>query len=423
MHIIELIEQKRSGKPLDTRQIQWLVRGAVQGEIPDYQLASLLMVICYEGLSLPEVLALTEAFVESGDQLAWEFTDRPVVDKHSTGGVGDKVSLLLVPWLAAAGCIVPKMSGRGLGHTGGTVDKLESIPGFRTDLARGEIQAQLEFCGCVIVAQTENLVPADRLFYALRDATATVNEQGLIAASIMSKKIAGGAQHIVLDVKRGAGAFFMDEGQARSFAELAVRIGDHFRRRISWVISPMDAPLGSAVGNGLEVEEAMSVAEHRMVDHPLVENCLELGWRLLTSAAIRPGEPAARELLLELLENGAVYSRMQQWIEGQGGRIAEFREVLAREKRARRFAVPAGREGTVRSIDALAVGRLANQLGAGRARKEDPVDPFAGLELSCGKGSLLDLDSEIGALYPGPACTLGRDEMIAALQSAVVIES
>lgn len=423
MHILKLIEQKRSGTPLEAEQIHWLVRGALEGEIPDYQLSALLMVICYEGLELAEVLALTGAFVESGVQLAWDLPGGPVVDKHSTGGVGDKVSLLLVPWLAAAGCIVPKMSGRGLGHTGGTIDKLESIPGFRTNLGREEILAQLQSCGCAIVAQTKELVPADRLFYALRDATGTVNEPGLIAASIMSKKIAGGARHIVLDVKRGSGAFFADDDQARSFAELAVRIGDHFGCKISCVISPMDAPLGRAVGNGLEVEEALEVAEHRIQDHPLVGNCTELGSRLLVSAGLRSGEAAARDHLLGIMASGAVFASMRRWIETQGGRIGEFRNLLAREKEARRMVVLADKEGRISSIDALAVGRLANLLGAGRTRKEDAVDPFAGVELSCEPGGRMYSGAELGALYPGPACTLGQEELIDALRSAVTIES
>ena len=257
MNLLELIQLKKSGRNIPAKDMQALVEAVCDGSAPEYQLAALLTVICYEGLSVEETVDMTHAFVDSGESLDWSDISRPVVDKHSTGGVGDKVTLILAPMMACAGLAMPKMSGRGLGHTGGTIDKLESIPGFRTDLEPQEITEILSEVGCVVSGQTGRLVPADRTFYAMRDATDTVRETGLIAASVISKKLAAGASSIVLDVKTGNGAFFRTEAEARTFADLAVKIGKGVGRKISCVMTDMDQPLGNAVGNCLEVMEVL----------------------------------------------------------------------------------------------------------------------------------------------------------------------
>lgn len=277
MELLSLIRKKRGHRELDEAEIASMVSSVVCGTTADYQLSALLMAICYEGLSYNETLALTRAFIASGECLDWSHLSGPVVDKHSTGGVGDKTSLLLVPWLAAAGLTVPKMSGRGLGHTGGTIDKLESIPGFSIDLDRAHLKRMLEDTGCAIVAQSANLVPADKRIYALRDATGTVDELGLIAASVMSKKLAAGAQYIVIDVKCGSGAFFASVKQAREFAQVAICLGSDFGRPVACVISGMDQPLGSAVGNALEVAEVDAMLRGESEHEDLMELCIALG--------------------------------------------------------------------------------------------------------------------------------------------------
>jgi thymidine phosphorylase len=423
-----LIRRKRDGLEHSAAELQDMVQAAVAGAVPDYQLSAWLMAVCFTHLSEAETFALTQSFVDSGETLRWDGLDRPVVDKHSTGGVGDKVSLALAPWLAAAGLAVPKMSGRGLGHTGGTLDKLAAIPGFDTGLDQAGMRRLLREVGCCIASQSAALVPADQLFYALRDATETVEERGLIAASVMSKKLACGAPGIVLDVKCGRGAFFRDAAAARDFAELACRIGAQAGRRVSCVLSPMDQPLGRAVGNALEVKEAADLLSGRRDSPELREACLALGAEALRIAAATsppagpdggaPGPvglelaPAAddaawaehaRPLLERLLVSGAAWQHFQRWIAAQGGDWAEFERQAEEERgRCRQVMVRAEARGWIAGLDALAVGELACDLGAGRRTKDDIINPWVGIECLAKTGERVEAGQAIARLTVQP---------------------
>jgi len=419
----ELIRRKRSGDALSPGDIRGVVQGALSGDVPDYQLSALLMAIVYEGLSYEETEALTRAFVESGRCLDWGATASITVDKHSTGGVGDKVSLALVPWLATLGLRVPKMSGRGLGHTGGTIDKLESIPGFRTDLSEQEISQVLDDVGCVVVSQSRDLVPADRLFYELRNATDTVDELGLIAASVMSKKIAGGARHIVLDVKCGRGAFFKDIERARAFAGLASRLAQAWGRGLACVISSMDQPLGSAVGNALEVREVADFLAGHAAQPGLAQLCLALGGAalLLSGKAATPSEAESR--MLDALARGLVWERFQAWVQAQGGNLARFAERLGGLADYRRIPVIAPRTGFIERLDALLVGELARSLGTGRLRKDDRIDPLVGVECLRKVGDSVSEGDELAVLYAKPEDPRASAELSAAYLAAVTISA
>jgi len=399
MDVVSLIRRKRAGLELSAGAIAELVRGAVAGEVPDYQLAAWLMAVCYEHLSYAETLALTRAFVDSGTTLSWPPAGPPVVDKHSTGGVGDKVSLLLMPWLAAAGLRAPKMSGRGLGHTGGTIDKLESIPGFRTVLAPEEFQGVLASVGCVIAGQSAELAPADKKFYALRDSTDTVEEMGLIAASVLSKKLAAGAQYIVLDVKCGHGAFFNELGHAREFANLALRLGAEFSRQVACVISEMSQPLGRSVGNALEVQEALDFAEGRGVCADLHELCCALGAALLVMSGQVYGPQQGEARMEETRLCGSLAARMKQWIAAQGGDLPAFQRRLEQDTDHESASVACQNGGWVAGLDALKIGELARSLGAGRLKADDAIDPLVGVECLKKVGDRVEAGDNLAQIY------------------------
>jgi pyrimidine-nucleoside phosphorylase len=343
-------------------------------------MAAFLMAVYFRGLTAEETAALTLAMVRSGATLDLGPLAARAVDKHSSGGVGDKTSLVLVPLVASAGVPVVKLSGRGLGHTGGTLDKLEAIPGVRTTLSDAEVVAQAARVGCVIAGASRQLVPADQQLYALRDVTATVDSVPLIAASIMSKKIAGGARAIVLDVKCGRGAFMKTEAAARALADAMVAIGAQAGRRTVAVLSAMDAPLGRAVGNALEVREAIAALSGGG-PADLVELCLVLGgWMLVLGG--RTGTPeAGRRVLEDRLASGAALETFVAMVTAQGGQAAAVRDPERLPQAPVRAPVPAPRAGWVAAVDAEAVGMAAMRLGAGRARKEDAVDPAAGVVL------------------------------------------
>ncbi len=380
MLVYEIIRKKRDGEGLSREEINFLVQGFTRGEIPDYQMAAWLMAAFLRGLDPAEVGYLTRAMVESGECLDLSGLPGTVVDKHSTGGVGDTTTLVLAPLVAAAGLTVAKMAGRGLGHTGGTLDKLESIPGFRTSLTPEEFISALRRVGVAITGQTPQLVPADGRIYALRDVTATVDSIPLIAASVMSKKIAAGARALVLDVKAGDGAFTRDVDSARELARLMLGIAKDSGIRAVAVISSMNQPLGRAVGNALEVEEAVETLRGQGPPD-LVELCLSLGAYLLRLAGVEESWERGRERLLALLNNGVAREKFCQMIEEQGGDPGVV-EDPGRLPRARlRYPLIAASEGFVASIDALGVGRAVLELGGGRKRKLDPVDPAVGVVL------------------------------------------
>lgn len=396
--VVDLIRKKRDGQALSAAEIGWLVEGYVAGHIPDYQMSAFLMAVYFRGLDAREMTDLTLAMARSGDTVS--FGDDPrTVDKHSTGGVGDKTSLVVVPLVAAAGAVVPKMSGRGLGHTGGTLDKLESIPGFRVSLEPEEFRRCVEEVGAAIVGQTGNLVPADKLIYALRDVTATVDSVGLIASSVMSKKIAGGAKRLVLDVKAGRGAFMPTAAQAEELARAMVDIGRQAGLGVVAVVTAMDQPLGCAVGNALEVAEAIRCLRgHGPSD--LEEVALELGAHLLVLAGLSPDPAAARERLLELVRSGQALERFRRMVAAQGGdpRVVDEPGAVLPRAPATADAV-AWADGWVAGIDALGVGRLAMRLGAGRERKEDCIDPSVGVVLAAKVGDPVAAGGMLGTVH------------------------
>ncbi|HEV2451187.1 MAG TPA: thymidine phosphorylase [Streptosporangiaceae bacterium] len=367
---IDLIVAKRDGRRLAEAGIRWLIAAYARGEIPDEQMSALLMAVYFRGLDAAELRAWTAAMIDSGQRLDLGSVPRPTVDKHSTGGVGDKVSLVLVPLVAACGAAVPQLSGRGLGHTGGTLDKLESIPGWRASLPPPEMVALLRTVGCVISAAGPGLAPADRKLYALRDVTGTVESIPLIASSIMSKKIAEGTAALVLDVKVGSGAFMRDPGAARELAETMVTLGTEHGVRTSALLTRMDAPLGRAVGNAVEVEEALATLDG---DGPpdLVEVTLALAVEMLALAGLAGRttvDPATA------LASGLARDKFREMVAAQGGDLdASLPRAGCSE------AVLAAEDGWIQALEARAAGVAAWRLGAGRSRKEDPVDPAAGL--------------------------------------------
>ncbi|MCL4424321.1 MAG: pyrimidine-nucleoside phosphorylase [Firmicutes bacterium] len=381
--------KKRNGGALSREEIYSTVHGFVRGEIPDYQMAALLMAIYFRGMEPREVSDLTMAMVDSGERVDLSSVPGVKVDKHSTGGVGDKTTLVLAPLVAAAGIPVAKMSGRGLGHTGGTLDKLESIPGFRVGLSPQEFLDNVRRIGLAVVGQTGRLVPADGKLYALRDVTATVDSLPLIASSIMSKKIAGGAQAIVLDVKTGSGAFMKSFADSLSLAQVMVSIGERVGRGTRAVISDMDQPLGRAVGNALEVKEAIATLTGEG-PADLTELCLTLGSQMVSLAGLAADPNQARSQLEELLATGKAFQKLEEMVTAQGGQPQALRNLslLPAAKRTKPFQ--AARGGYVQSLDALMVGRAAMALGAGRATKESPIDLAVGVILEKKVGEAIE---------------------------------
>jgi thymidine phosphorylase len=364
---VSLIRAKRDGGRLSDDDIRWLFDAYATGEVADEQMSALLMAIYFRGMDRAELRTWTAAMIASGDRLDLRWLARPTVDKHSTGGVGDKVSLILAPLVASCGAAVPQLSGRGLGFTGGTLDKLESIPGFRTTLSPAETLAVLSKVGCMITAAGSGLVPADRRLYALRDVTGTVESIPLIASSIMSKKIAEGTSALVLDVKVGTGAFMTSRERARELAQTMVALGEEHQVRTSALLTPMDTPLGRAVGNAVEVEESVAALQgHGPPD--LMEVTLALAAQMLALVGIE-ADPAAA------VADGRALDTFRAMVRAQGGDP----DAPLPEPAHVRTALPAPRSGWLTRLDALAVGTAAWRLGAGRARKEDTVTAAAGI--------------------------------------------
>jgi pyrimidine-nucleoside phosphorylase len=371
----ELIQRKRDGEELASDEIAELVLGYARGEIPDYQLAAFCMAVFFRGLSPRETFALTEAFIASGETIdLGALLGRKVVDKHSTGGVGDKTSLAVGPIVAACGVPFGKMSGRGLGHTGGTLDKLESIPGFRVELTIDEFVEQVRTVGMAIVGQTAELVPVDKMLYGLRDVTATVDEISLIAASIMSKKLAAGAHAIVLDVKVGDGAFMKSLDDARRLAELMRSLGEQAGRQVVCLLTDMDQPLGAAVGNALEIREALDTVRGRG-PADFTELVLDACSRLLALSDLGVDLAEARRRAETAVADGSAEQMWRAWIEAQGGNADE--SALERAPVVRE--VTASRAGVVERLGAIRVGNAALHLGAGRRTKEDSIDHAVGV--------------------------------------------
>ncbi|GAB6173925.1 pyrimidine-nucleoside phosphorylase [Paradesulfitobacterium aromaticivorans] len=377
MRMLDLIEKKRDGKPLMREEIRFIIQGYVSGEIKDYQMSAWAMAVFFRGMNEEETAELTLAMAESGEQLDLSALGGKFVDKHSTGGVGDKTTLVLAPMVAACGVPVAKMSGRGLGHTGGTIDKLSSIPGLRVELERADFLSQVRRIGLAVMSQSGNLVPADKMLYSLRDVTATVDSRPLIASSIMSKKIAAGAQGIVLDVKYGSGAFMKDLNEARTLAATMVQIGNSLGRRTVALLSDMEQPLGRAVGNSLEVLEVIETLQGKG-PADLVEICLELGGWMLVAGEQAPDAVAGKQLVREALASGAAWNKFLEFVAAQGG---DVKAVQEKKLPLSVWRVPflAAESGYVQRVDARTIGDLAMVLGAGRETKESTIDLGAGV--------------------------------------------
>ncbi|MGC9348625.1 MAG: thymidine phosphorylase [Anaerolineae bacterium] len=378
MRAVDLIEKKRDGERLTRGEIQFFVEGYTEGEIPDYQASALLMAIVLQGMDDEETKALTLAMARSGDMLDLSDVADVVVDKHSTGGVGDKVSLVATPAVAAAGLPVGKMSGRGLGFSGGTLDKLESIPGYRVDLTVEEFKAQLRDVGIVLTGQSARLAPADGKLYALRDVTGTVPSLPLIVSSIMSKKIAAGADAIVLDVKVGSGAFMRTLDQARELAEAMVRIGQAVGRRVAAHIGDMNQPLGRAVGNSLEVREALDTLRGGGPED-LVQHCLRIAGEMLHLGGRVDNLEAGIARASETIESGAALAKFRELVEAQGGDVAYIDDLDLFPKSPVIETVCAPASGYVRGMEANEIGMAVVGLGGGREKKGEPIDHKVGI--------------------------------------------
>jgi pyrimidine-nucleoside phosphorylase len=410
MHAVELIERKRNGEEIPAAELREFVAAYARDEVPDYQAAALLMAVWFRGLSAAETFALTEAMVASGEtvDLAARL-GRRVVDKHSTGGVGDKTTIAVGPVVAACGAPFGKMSGRGLGHTGGTLDKLESIPGFRVELSIEELVGQVREIGLAVAGQSADLVPADRKLYALRDVTATIDEVSLIAASIMSKKIAGGASALVLDVKVGEGAFMRTQEDARRLAEAMRGLGEAAGMDVVCLLTDMEQPLGFAVGNALEVHEAYETLAGRGPPD-FRELVIVAAAHLLALSDLELGEEEARRRVTASLADGSALAAYERWIRAQGGDPDPA--LLPRAAVVRH--VPARSGGFVRAVRAREVAAVAMALGAGRERKEDPVDHAVGVVCHAKHGDRVEPGGPLAEIH-------ARDEAAAeAAESALL---
>lgn len=398
MRMYDIIQRKRDNKELSGEEIQFFVKEYTAGNIPDYQAAALAMAIFFNGMTPEETAALTLAMAHSGDVMDLTPIKGVKVDKHSTGGVGDKTSLVLGPMVAALGVPVAKMSGRGLGHTGGTIDKLESFPGFQTGIPEQEFFDNVNRIGIAIAGQTGNLAPADKKLYALRDVTATVESIPLIASSIMSKKIAAGADVIVLDVKVGSGAFMKDEESAVKLADTMVRIGDNVGKKTMAVVSDMDEPLGYAVGNALEVKEAIdTLAGNGPQD--LYELCLELGSHMVAGAGKAQNCAEAKEMLAGTIKDGSALRKLAELVEAQGGNPEAVYDTELLPKASIEYEYRADTKGYVSRIVCDIVGTSAMVLGGGRENKDSVIDLSVGIVLEAKKGAYVHKGDVLARFY------------------------
>jgi pyrimidine-nucleoside phosphorylase len=386
--LVELILKKRKGGHHTREEIDYIINGYTTGTIPDYQMSAWLMAVCFTGMTPEETADLTMSMVHSGKMLDLSPLGQFIMDKHSTGGVGDKTTLILAPWVASLGVPIAKMSGRGLGHTGGTLDKLESFPGIKLSLTPDEIVHQVSKIGLVICAQNENLVPADQKIYALRDVTGTVDHPTLITSSIMSKKLACGANGILIDLKVGEGAFIRDEQEARALANLMIETALHMDKKIEVVMTSMENPLGLAIGNILEVKEAISTLSGNGPDD-LTQLCLDLGVSMVIMAGKADNETDAEHLLTESLQTGKALEKFKEWIAFQHGDTRLIDNPQLFPEASVKIPLLAWTDGYIEKINALNTGLAAVSTGAGRTTKTSPVDLTAGIKLEMGAGKMV----------------------------------
>lgn len=404
--ILDIINKKRLGKELTFQELFDIFNGYLEGDVPDYQMSAFLMAICINGMTDEEIYALTKIFIDSGDCLDFSDIKGIKVDKHSTGGIGDKTTLIIAPIVASLGIPVIKMSGRGLGYTGGTIDKLESIPGYRIDLSEKEIIKQVHDLGIVITGQTGNLVPMDKVIYALRDVTSTVASIPLIASSIMSKKIAAGADKILIDIKVGNGALLNNKEDAKKLSDLMIKIGEFYGREVRTIISDMNVPLGTSIGNAIEVKEAIDVLRGKETDNNLTELCIDLSTDMV-SMGLQVSKKQAKEMVLNTINNGSAYMKFLKLIEYQKGDISKLKISDNVVK------VKSPIDGIVKKINALELGKLSLRLGAGKENINDKIDYSVGIKLrklvgdSVKKGEVLfemyvgkkDVEFELDNIY------------------------
>lgn len=398
LRTVDLIQKKRDGHPLTADEITYLIQGYVSGDIPDYQLAAWAMAVYFQGMNAEETAHLTMAMAASGDQIDLSAVHGIKVDKHSTGGVGDTTTLVLVPLVAAVGVPVAKMSGRGLGHTGGTIDKLESIPGFQVEQSQERFLEQINRIGAAVISQSGDITPADKKLYALRDVTATVESIPLIASSIMSKKIASGADAMVLDVKTGQGAFMKSLDDAIALAQAMVAIGTEVGRETVAIISDMEQPLGRAIGNALEMREAIETLQGKG-PADLQELCLKLGANMMLLSGRAATEREARAKLEEAIRDGQALAKLKELVEAQGGNAAAIDEPQQLPAAQHQLEVKATRSGFVHGMAAEEVGIAAMLLGAGRATKESEIDLAAGVMLEKKPGDQVAAGETLAVLH------------------------
>jgi pyrimidine-nucleoside phosphorylase len=415
MNIIKIIDRKRRGEDHTREEIDFLVEGMTAGSIADYQVSAWLMAVCIQGLSLENTTWLTDAFVRSGKVLDLSGVGGIVVDKHSTGGVGDKTTLALAPLLAVSGVKLAKLSGRGLGFTGGTIDKLEAIHGFKTSLTNEQFVNQVKRLGVAICGQTQDLAPADGKMYALRDVTGTVDSIPLIAASVVSKKIASGADVIVLDIKAGRGAFMKDLDSAKQLAETCRQIGKQLGKTISTVISTMNQPLGYAIGHSLEVMETVATLKGQG-PKDVEELCLKLGAVALVGAGKCDTLDEGEKEIKSHLDSGEAYKKFQDLVEAQGGEVEALEDFSLLPQPDRVVMIPAPVSGYIQSIDSLLVAESAKLVGAGRLRKEDPINLGVGVLLHRKVGEYIEQGDTVAELHTGKC---NQSEAMSLLNSAI----
>lgn len=395
MRMLDLIRKKKTGQELTKEEIEFFVSGYVQNAIPDYQVSALLMSIWFNGLSLNETVALTNAMVKSGEVVDLSFINDVVVDKHSTGGIGDKTSLIVLPIVASLGVPIAKMSGRGLGFTGGTIDKLESIKGFKTELSLEQFKENVRRYGLCLVGQMGNLVPADKKIYALRDVTETVDSIPLIASSIMSKKIASGADAIVLDVKVGSGAFMKDIESAEKLAQVMVKIGKEMKRNTIAILSNMDQPLGNSVGNKIEVQEVVRFLRDNIWENDLYELSVEIATYMYLLSGKIDNLDKAKEKVIEVIRNKSAYNKFTEFVNAQGGNIESIEKLDVKHQ----IDIVSEQDGYVKEINSEEVGIATMMLGAGRERKEDSIDHEVGVKLHVKIGDKISKGDKLFTIY------------------------
>lgn len=398
MNFLDIIQKKKENKALSEEEIKFFIENYVRGEIPDYQVSAFLMAVYFNKLNLDETYYLTKAMIDSGDRVDLSEVPGSKVDKHSTGGVGDTVTLVLGPLLASVGLVFAKMSGRGLGHTGGTLDKLESIPGFNINIGGKEFVEILKKSNIAVIGQTENIVPADKLLYALRDATATVDNVSLIASSILSKKIALGNDALVLDVKVGSGAFMKDVPSAVELSELMVNLGKKFGRNTKAIITSMNEPLGDAIGNSLEVIEAINILKGKKSGH-LKEIALRIGSKLMIMEGLAKTEDEARKVLEGKISDGSAIEKFKEMVELQGGDPSYIDDTDKFKKSSIIKDIVSEESGFVKSIEAIEIGIASRDLGAGRHKKDDVLDLSAGIYLHKKVGDFVEKGEKIATIY------------------------